>query len=318
MQLDSPRISVIIPTFNRESTIARALSSVLAQTLPPCEIIVVDDGSTDGTTEAIAAFEADNVQLLCMARNSGAQAARNRGIIHACGEWIAFLDSDDVWHPEKLERQTEVLRRFEYDSNLVVHTNCLVVRADGRTEDYGVHAVLGDRPLAQILAKPGPMFQGMLMSKAALEDAGLLDESVPSYQEWDTSILLAERCRFYYIREPLFTYHQDTGVTMSADTARDFSGYDFIVAKHRTRIITVLGHQGLRNHVIGQTRRAIGKGQWRIARRYLHQLKILGEPASGLARLRRHFFISVVRYLLYCLKTATSGLFSRDRRPEAQ
>jgi glycosyltransferase involved in cell wall biosynthesis len=98
-------ISVIIPAWNAERHIARAIDSVLAQTRPAEEIIVVDDGSTDGTAEAVRAF-GTRVQLICQP-NGGASVARNTGIAAATGQWIAFLDADDEWLPEKLRLQAE-------------------------------------------------------------------------------------------------------------------------------------------------------------------------------------------------------------------
>ena len=96
------RVSAVIPAYNRESTIARAIESVLAQSAPPHEVIIVDDGSEDATLERIRAF-GDRVRPIAQ-ENAGAAAARNRGVREASSEWIAFLDSDDFWNPEHLER----------------------------------------------------------------------------------------------------------------------------------------------------------------------------------------------------------------------
>ncbi|HOQ05714.1 MAG TPA: glycosyltransferase family A protein [Anaerohalosphaeraceae bacterium] len=102
-------ISVIIPAYNNEQHLSRAIHSVLAQSRPPDEIIVVDDGSTDRTAEAAAAF---GEKIRCIRQdNRGPGAARNTGIRAASGEWVAFLDADDEWLPDKLAVQTELLRR---------------------------------------------------------------------------------------------------------------------------------------------------------------------------------------------------------------
>jgi glycosyltransferase involved in cell wall biosynthesis len=103
------KISAIIPAFNAERTIARALHSVLAQTRPADEILVIDDGSTDKTAEAVRAF-GDRVRLITQA-NAGASVARNTGIKSASGDWIAFLDADDEWLEAKLALQSEHLTR---------------------------------------------------------------------------------------------------------------------------------------------------------------------------------------------------------------
>jgi glycosyltransferase involved in cell wall biosynthesis len=103
------KVSTIIPTYNRRTQVLRAIDSVLAQTTPVDEIIVVDDGSTDGSTEAIRSRYGSRVTLFRQ-ENAGVAAARNRGMCEARGEWIAFLDSDDVWFPTKLENQLEAIR----------------------------------------------------------------------------------------------------------------------------------------------------------------------------------------------------------------
>jgi glycosyltransferase involved in cell wall biosynthesis len=102
-----PRISVVIPVFNRERTIGRAIASALAQSRPPAEIVVVDDGSTDGTAGVVAAF-GDRVRYVFQP-NAGASAARNHGVKRASAPWIAFLDSDDHWLDDHLARMAEAI-----------------------------------------------------------------------------------------------------------------------------------------------------------------------------------------------------------------
>ncbi len=100
-----PLVSICIPTYNRAALVQEAVASVLAQTWREFELIVVDDGSTDDTTEALAAY-ASRIRLIRRESRGGVSAARNTGIAAARGEWLAFLDSDDLWRPEKLARQT--------------------------------------------------------------------------------------------------------------------------------------------------------------------------------------------------------------------
>ena len=103
------KISVVIPAFNAEKTIARAVESVLAQSRPADEIIVIDDGSKDNTADVIRSY-GDKV-ILIQQENAGASVARNAGLKNASGDWIAFLDCDDEWLPEKLKLQSEHLAR---------------------------------------------------------------------------------------------------------------------------------------------------------------------------------------------------------------
>ena len=106
-----PRVSVILPAYNREQTIARAIRSVLTQSRPPLELIVVDDCSTDGTRDVLDSFGS---QITVIAQpHAGAYAARNRGLRHATGELIAFIDSDDAWLPDRLASQMPLMERPE-------------------------------------------------------------------------------------------------------------------------------------------------------------------------------------------------------------
>ncbi len=108
VHMNSPLISCIVPVFNGERYLREALDSIFAQTYRPLEILVADDGSTDRTPYIAAAF--GNRLRYLRQDNQGPAAARNLGIRAATGEFIAFLDADDVWHPEKLERQ---MARFQ-------------------------------------------------------------------------------------------------------------------------------------------------------------------------------------------------------------
>jgi len=130
-----PLVSVVIPTFNRAKQTIAAIESVLVQTYPNIEVIVVDDGSTDGSTLVIRAFidqRAENChQILLLSQpNQGASVARNTGISKAQGEYIAFLDSDDYWEPEKLEYQMQALDRFKNEC-AVCFTDARLVNNSG-------------------------------------------------------------------------------------------------------------------------------------------------------------------------------------------
>jgi glycosyltransferase involved in cell wall biosynthesis len=107
----NPKVSVVIPTYNRAATVSRAIESVLAQTVTDLEVIVVDDGSSDDTGKALGEMFGDRIRYYAQT-NQGASVARNRGVEEARGEWIAFLDSDDLWERNKLEWQFKALEQF--------------------------------------------------------------------------------------------------------------------------------------------------------------------------------------------------------------
>ena len=107
----NPKVSVVIPTYNRAAKVQDAIESVLAQTFSDLEVIVVDDGSSDDTGKVLSEAFGDRIRYYAQA-NQGASVARNKGIAEARGEWIAFLDSDDLWEKDKLEWQFKALERF--------------------------------------------------------------------------------------------------------------------------------------------------------------------------------------------------------------
>ncbi len=132
----SPRVSVIIPTYNRAALVCEAVDSVLGQTYQDFEILVIDDGSTDGTDAAVATY-GDRVRYVWQ-ENRGMSAARNRGIDLARGEYLALLDSDDLWMPFKLELMVAVLDRFPQAG--FAFSNFSHLRADGRVEQDGLRS----------------------------------------------------------------------------------------------------------------------------------------------------------------------------------
>lgn len=244
-------ISVVIPAFNRARTIKYCLDSVLAQSLQPFEVIVVDDCSTDETVEIVRSFNDNIIRCIVLEKNSGAQAARNRGIREARGEWIAFQDSDDEWLPKKLEKQIAALAEVNFNLMTVVHTDCFRYdHQSGNRTLWELPLIHGASVFSLMLASTGTVFPTILTSKAALEKIGFLDESVPSFQEWDTSIRLARECRFVHIREPLFIYHLHGGETISKNKSREIAGYQYIVDKLRNEILLHCGTEALNEHLI--------------------------------------------------------------------
>lgn len=270
-----PRVSVVIPAYNRAQTIERCLLSVCRQTVPAYEIVVVDDASSDDTCEIVErlAQTHGNIVLYRLAKRSGAQAARNHGIKKAKGDWIAFQDSDDEWVENKLELQLLEVDKYGHDPYLVVHGDAW--RCDGITgerEYWRIPRMEGNTPVRTLLRSPGPLFPAFLTSKTALEKIGYLDESVPSYQEWDAAIRLAAVCRFIHLREPLFVYHLHGGDTISKDMARDLDGYRYIVNKHREGITAMFGANGYRAHVCINADRALRHGLPAKASEILHDV----------------------------------------------
>jgi glycosyltransferase involved in cell wall biosynthesis len=208
---DGELISVVIPAYNRERTIERAISGVLAQSYPNLEVVVVDDASRDGTAARVEALEDPKVRLVRHERNRGAAAARNTGVAQARGRLVAFQDSDDDWLVEKLARQAAHLASLDPG---YVATFCTKI-------DYGCDQDRRyGRRLASCMPDPreiiesgdlsrrllrgniiGP--QTVLIRKAAFEAAGGFDERLRNNEDWDFFIRLAEQGPIGFLDDPL-------------------------------------------------------------------------------------------------------------------
>lgn len=250
-------ISVVIPTYNRQNTIERCLDSVLNQTFPAYEIIVVDDGSNDRTLEIINQKYGKQVKIIKQ-NHKGAQAARNAGIKSATGEYIAFLDSDDEWVPNKLELQAQVLMK---NPNAVVCGNGYIqtewkekvpkvyIKSHGKKTNTHSKKIMrlngkSGNVYKQILNQSFCLFPTLLSPKKSLVEIGFLDDKVPSYQEWDTAIRLAKNNEFVFIQKPLFIYHLHAGETISKSTKKSIDGMEYICNKFQYEIMGQLGsHQ---------------------------------------------------------------------------
>jgi glycosyltransferase involved in cell wall biosynthesis len=250
-------ISVIIPAYNRSKTIRECLDSIRDQTLQPLEVLVVDDCSQDDTIKIVTDYGNPLVRLLKLTENSGAQKARNTGIKAAKGEWIAFLDSDDTWVPEYLEEQYQLVLR---SGALVAYSGAFI--DDGNTRKVYTMPDYSGETYQKILQKPGPMFQGLLVHKSCLESIGYLDEKVPAYQEWETSIRLASKNNFVFNPKPLFVYHLHSGETISKNKKNDVLGYRYIIEKHEGEIKRIAGDVAFYQHLRVIQQKNFNNGNW--------------------------------------------------------
>lgn len=235
---NSPLVSVVIPSYNRARSSIAAIDSVLKQTYSCYEVIFVDDGSTDETTEVVRQFLKDKCVDINKVRqlyqeNLGQSIARNNGIKEAKGEWIAFLDSDDVWLPEKLERQVRALNQFNNrcgacftDANLLLNLglNKTAFEAAGRSyaQDVGVDAE-GIRSLAKAFG--GPWVQTLVARTDLVRHIGGFDADLHFAEDYDflfRLFLVTESC---YVNMPLALIDR-TGAP-GTETCRDWERLEF-------------------------------------------------------------------------------------------
>ena len=197
--MGQPTVTVVIPTWNREDLLPRALTSVARQTRPPEEVLVVDDGSTDGT-EGMIRRQFPGVRYLRQ-ENRGVAAARNRGIEVARGDWLAFLDSDDEWLPEKLARQLDALR--ERPEFLLCHTNEVWIRRGKRVNAMKKHAKSGGYIFNECLPLCVISPSSVLAHRNLFERVGLFDEALPACEDYDLWLRVTASHPVLYLEEPL-------------------------------------------------------------------------------------------------------------------
>ncbi len=233
------QVSVIVPAYNSEAWIKRAVQSVLSQTITDIEIIVIDDCSNDRTGEVIQQIDDPRIKYICSQKNEGAGGARNRGIQMARGEYLAFIDSDDEWMPTKLQRQLELLSSLA-ESWGVCHTGCIIVKD-------------GQRSITQL---PKEQFSGwalnhylhnrfgflnpstLLVRRAVIEDVGLFDVRLLRGQDYDWFLRVFQKYQLALVSESLAVIHLSTTKCLSEKVV---PARQLIIDKHQAMICRELG-----------------------------------------------------------------------------
>ena len=238
--LMSPKVSVIIPTYNRADKICESVESVLNQTLTDLELIVVDDGSSDATGQILEDAYGDRVRYIAQV-NQGVSAARNKGIQEAKGEWIAFLDSDDLWEKEKLEWQFKALDQFgrNYgacytDVRFLNHpeTKTMFQLAEGSYRHEDMMGVNSD--VLRLLVRPGG--PGMVVCPSsflaraeAMKKAGGLNPKLRFQQDTEFMFRVAMLTNFCYVNRPLVWFDRSPAEIRHVGVSREWNKVEFIL-----------------------------------------------------------------------------------------
>ncbi|MEN8178997.1 MAG: glycosyltransferase family A protein [Pseudomonadota bacterium] len=193
------KLSVIIPTFNRAHTLPRAVDSVLTQSLPADEILIVDDGSDDQTQQLVESHYPQCRYLYQV--NQGVSSARNLGIQEAQGEWIALLDSDDAWRPDKLMTQFQSLRANP--GHRLCHTEEIWMRNEVRVNAMHKHKKGGGRIFQNCLPLCVISPSSVIMHRTLFEETGLFDPALPACEDYDLWLRICAREPVLFVEEPL-------------------------------------------------------------------------------------------------------------------
>lgn len=229
---DPPLVSAIITTYNRPANLRRAIRSVVVQTYPNIELIIVDDHS-DTPAETLLNHselsELTNISVTRHETNRGANAARNTGIAEASGEYIAFLDDDDQWKPEKLEKQIGVFREADEDVG-VVYTGKYTVRKDGTVGEEIPPRISGDLTRA-LLCRNVVGSLSVVMVSASHARAVPFDERFPAWADLEWYVHLSRHTEFRRVPERLVIYEYSSPGRLSDDLEKKREAYELFVDK---------------------------------------------------------------------------------------
>lgn len=225
-----PKVSVVIPTYNRVKLLDNSISSVLAQTYRDFELLVIDDCSTDNTADFVSSIGDERIKLIRNSSNKGIAGVRNIGVENSSGEYIAFLDDDDEWEPEKLGRQMNLLKTGS--ANLgCVYTGAFIVDSGGNPIRISVPQYR-KRILSEILLRNFIITSSVILRTECFERVGLFDETIPYGEDYDMWIRIAQEFEFDYVKDPLIRYrlHQSS---ISGNNATIATGLGILLEKHK-------------------------------------------------------------------------------------
>lgn len=244
-----PLITVIIPTFNRANIIERTIESVRQQTFRDWECLVVDDHSTDNTKELIEQFHIQDCRIKYIVNEDtkGANGARNTGIQHAKGIYISFLDSDDCWHQNMLEKQLE---KYMSDPSIsCVYSKIQTVVNENEKYPWGIFNGLQGHIYKEVLDQ-GYLTPTSTLSvkRACFNKIGLLDTSFPASQDDDMCLRLAREYKIGYIPEILADYYNNSTNRISDKTDKVSMGWWMLWNKYETDVIELCGNDVMAKH----------------------------------------------------------------------
>jgi glycosyltransferase involved in cell wall biosynthesis len=206
---NDPLVSVVIAAFNMGQYLPLAVSSVLNQSYRNFEVIIVDDGSTDTTREAMTKFEDDPKIKLFHQSNQGQASAKNRGIMEASGDFIAFLDADDLWMPNKLERQ---LPCFDISKDVgVVYTNVSTIDEEGSIISTPNMKYYSGKISGRLLVDNFVTGMASIVRRECFNTVGLFDETFPMGIDYDLWLRISVKYEFFYLDEVTYLYRQWAG-----------------------------------------------------------------------------------------------------------
>jgi glycosyltransferase involved in cell wall biosynthesis len=241
-----PKVSVVIPTYNRAANVQGGIRSVLDQTFSDLEVVVVDDGSSDGTGEILRETFGDRIRYYFQA-NQGASVARNRGIAEARGEWIAFLDSDDLWERDKLEWQLKALDQFSPKCGACYTDVRFFNHSETRTffqlaqDNYRHEGTLGvNAEVMRLVVRPGGagmvVCLSSLLARADFIKRTGFDPKLLYSQDSEFLFRLAMLTGFCYVNRPLVRFDRSPAEIRHVGVSADWNKMEFFLQDSQLRL----------------------------------------------------------------------------------
>lgn len=227
-----PKVSVIIPTYNRPELVKKAVASVLRQTYQDFEIIIVDDGMKERAKKSIEEIHDPRILYIQNEKSLGGGGARNVGIKAARGEYVAFLDDDDEWLPEKLETQ---MNAFEKSSSDVGFCFSAVLNVfDDKEENTSVEEGIKDYSEISFVRFKGFMTSSLVIRRKIFNEVGGFDPELPSHQEPELILRIAQKYKGLGINAPLVRMNaKSTHEHISSSLERRITGREMVLEKHK-------------------------------------------------------------------------------------
>ena len=200
-----PKVSVIIPAYNAMRYLPETVENVLKQTFTDFEVLIIDDGSSDHTVQWASGLVDPRVKLISQEKQ-GVSTARNTGIAHAQGGYVAFLDADDLWEPTKLEKQVRCLE--DNPAVGLVHTGMVLIDEQGKSTGRVIISNAEGEVWKQLLEQNPVLTSSVIVRHCCFETVGAFDINLRSAEDWDVWIRIASRYNFAVIKEALVLYRQ--------------------------------------------------------------------------------------------------------------
>lgn len=232
------KVSIIIPTYNRAGLIEKSIQSVLAQTYPEFELLIVDDGSVDDTQQVVQNIGDDRIRYIKMPENRGVAAARNEGIRQSAYDYIAFQDSDDLWKPEKLAKQMKMLSQKPQAGLIYCAYECK--KSDGTIATVPN----GSIPMEEKQGSIYPFLLGrntigmpsVLARKECLMKSGLFHENLSCLEDWELFLRIAKNYEIAFLEETLVYVHMWEG-GVSSNVSGYFEARCYMLQQHKAAFL---------------------------------------------------------------------------------